>query len=73
MQNEIKTKACTTVAFRDWRVMTKSYKYLGIDIGTTSMKAAVFDKAGNRLALRTVDYTLDTDAVTGYIEFDAKK
>ncbi len=53
--------------------MTESKKYLGIDIGTTSMKAAVFDKNGRRLALRNVDYTLDTDPITGYIEFDAKK
>ena len=53
--------------------MTSNKKYLGIDIGTTSMKAAVFDKDGNRLALRNVDYTLDTDPVTGYIEFDALK
>ena len=48
-------------------------KYLGIDIGTTSLKAAVFDRDGNRLALRTVDYTLDTDPTTGYIEFDATR
>ncbi len=53
--------------------MSSNKKYLGIDIGTTSMKAAVFDKNGNRLALRNVDYTLDTDPVTGYIEFDALK
>ena len=53
--------------------MEKIKKYLGIDIGTTSMKAAVFDKDGNRLALRNVDYTLNTDSATGYIEFDAEK
>lgn len=53
--------------------MSNSKKFLGIDIGTTSMKAAVFDKDGTRLALRNVDYTLDTDAATGYIEFDATK
>ncbi len=53
--------------------MLKNSKYLGIDIGTTSMKAAVFDKNGKRLALRNVDYTLDTDAKTGYIEFPAEK
>ena len=45
-------------------------RYLGLDIGTTSIKAAVFDEAGNRLGLRRVDYTLDTDAQTGFIEFD---
>ncbi len=48
-------------------------KYLGIDIGTTSLKAAVFDESGKRLALRSIDYKLDTDAKTGYIEFDAEK
>ncbi len=53
--------------------MTVTKKYLGIDIGTTSIKAAVFAKDGTRLALRSIDYTLDTDAVTGYIEFDADK
>lgn len=47
--------------------------YLGIDIGTTSLKAAVFDEKGKRLGLRSVDYTLDTDPSTGYIEFDAEK
>ncbi len=44
--------------------------YLGIDIGTTSLKAAVFDSAGVRYALRCVEYTLDTDASAGFIEFD---
>ncbi|MBO5315214.1 MAG: hypothetical protein J6B48_02165 [Clostridia bacterium] len=53
--------------------MAQVKKYLGIDIGTTSMKAAVFDKDGNRLALKNVDYTLDTDATTGFIEFEATK
>jgi len=46
-------------------------RYLGIDIGTTSLKAAVFDAEGRRLGLRSVDYTLDTDQVSGFIEFDA--
>lgn len=53
--------------------MFETKKYLGIDIGTTSIKAAVFNSKGERLALKSVDYTLDTDAVTGFIEFDAKK
>ena len=53
--------------------MSETKKYLGIDIGTTSIKAAVFDSNGNRLALRAVDYTLDTNSSTGYIEFDATK
>lgn len=44
--------------------------YLGLDIGTTSLKAAVFDEKGNRHGLRRVDYTLDTDAERGFIEFD---
>ena len=45
--------------------------FLGIDIGTTSLKAAVFDSTGKRLGVKAVDYTLDTDAETGFIEFDA--
>lgn len=49
--------------------MTENGRYLGLDIGTTSLKAAVFDKSGKRLAVRAVDYTLSTDAATGYIEF----
>lgn len=48
-------------------------RYLGLDIGTTSLKAAVFDSEGNRLGLRRVDYTLDTDAERGFIEFDPEK
>ena len=47
-------------------------KFLGIDIGTTSLKAAVFDESGKRLGFRVVDYTLSTDPKTGYIEFDAE-
>ena len=53
--------------------MSETKRYLGIDIGTTSIKAAVFNSLGERLALRSVDYTLDTDSATGYIEFDADK
>ncbi len=53
--------------------MSETKKYLGIDIGTTSIKAAVFDSNGKRLSLRAVDYTLDTDSDTGFIEFDATK
>lgn len=48
-------------------------KFLGMDIGTTSLKAAVFDEEGNRLALVCEDYTLDTDPATGFIEFDAER
>ncbi len=47
-------------------------RFLGIDIGTTSLKAAVFDESGARLALKSVDYTLSTDGATGAIEFDAE-
>ena len=46
--------------------------FLGIDVGTTSLKAAVFDENGKRLGLRQADYTLDTDPATGYIEYDAE-
>lgn len=52
---------------------TINKRYLGIDIGTTSLKAAVFDSEGNRLGLKTVDYTLDTDNESGFIEFGADK
>ena len=53
--------------------MSETKRYIGLDIGTTSIKAAVFTSSGERLALRSVDYTLDTDPATGYIEFDALK
>lgn len=53
-------------------VMNETNRYIGIDIGTTSLKAAVFDSDGKRLALKSVDYTLDTDSATGFIEFDAE-
>ena len=46
--------------------------FLGIDIGTTSLKAAVFDENGKRLGFRVEDYTLSTDPKTGTIEFDAQ-
>ncbi len=48
-------------------------QYIGIDIGTTSLKAAVFDEKGERRGFRTVNYTLMTDPATGYIEFDAER
>lgn len=51
----------------------KKKLFLGIDIGTTSLKAAVFDENGQRVGVRAVDYTLDTDGKTGFIEFDAEK
>ena len=48
-------------------------RFLGIDIGTTSLKAALFDEDGQRLGLKAEDYTLDTDPKTGFIEFDADR
>ena len=51
----------------------KNRLFLGIDIGTTSLKAAVFDENGNRVGLRAVDYTLDTDGSSGFIEFDPER
>ena len=53
--------------------MTNDKKYLGIDIGTTSLKAAVFNANGERLGLYSADYTLKTDSASGYIEFDAEE
>lgn len=53
--------------------MSQKKQYLGIDIGTTSLKAAVFDEDGVRQGVRSVDYTLDSDPATGFIEFDANK
>ena len=50
-----------------------SYKLLGIDIGTTSLKAAVFDGNGKRLALTSRDYTLNIYPDTGFIEFDPEE
>ena len=52
------------------KIDSASYKLLGIDIGTTSLKAAVFDGNGKRLALTSRDYTLNTYPDTGFIEFD---
>ncbi len=44
---------------------------LGIDIGTTSLKAVCFDEAGVCLAETALDYTLDTRA--DLVEFDANE
>ena len=52
--------------------MKKEKLYLGLDIGTTSLKAAVFDAEGNRRGLRCFDYTVDADPATGFIELDAE-
>ena len=45
--------------------------FLGIDVGTTSLKAAAFDENLNQLSQATVDYTLETRDV--YAEFPAGK
>ena len=44
--------------------------FIGIDLGTTSIKAAVFDETGRRLALSSVEYTLETNR-PGFVEFPA--
>lgn len=41
---------------------------LGLDLGTTSVKAAVFDELGKRYFVRSIEYSLDTDPSTGFIE-----
>lgn len=45
---------------------------LGLDIGTTSVKAAVFDLAGRCLAIANQDYQLDTPA-PGRVELDPER
>lgn len=45
--------------------------FLGIDIGTTSLKAAAFSDKLEQLTQATVDYTLETSGV--YAEFPAEK
>ena len=45
--------------------------FLGIDIGTTSLKAAAFNDKLEQLSQATVDYTLETSGV--YAEFPAEK
>lgn len=45
--------------------------FLGIDIGTTSLKAAAFTDKLDQLSQATVDYTLETSGV--YAEFPAEK
>lgn len=52
--------------------MTDSKKYLvGDDIGTTSLKTAIFDTDGNTISSSTVDYTLDTKG--SFVEFDGSE
>lgn len=48
-------------------------RYIGIDIGTTSLKAASFDENGRRLGLRCIQYPLDTDPKTGFVEADPEQ
>ena len=51
-------------------IMDIQKKYLiGVDVGTTSQKVAVFDTDGNTLAAVNVDYVLETRGNT--VEFDA--
>ena len=45
--------------------------FLGIDIGTTSLKAAAFNEKLEQLSQATVDYTLEASGV--YAEFPAEK
>lgn len=45
-------------------------KLLGIDAGTTSLKAALFDQRGEMLKSTTVDYTLDYEG--DMVEWDAE-
>lgn len=42
---------------------------LGVDAGTTSFKAAIFDEDGNTIAVSSVDYSLVTPGA-GIVEFD---
>ena len=44
---------------------------LGLDYGTTSLKAAVFNEKGEQISSSTVDYTLITKGDT--VEFDANQ
>ena len=44
---------------------------LGIDVGTTSLKACAFDSSGNILATHTADYSLITEG--DLIEFEPEK
>ncbi|KWR70093.1 hypothetical protein RN04_14710 [Arthrobacter sp. W1] len=44
---------------------------LGVDIGTTAIKAAVFDASSDQVCEHTVEYTLKTPK-PGYVELDAE-
>lgn len=43
---------------------------LGVDVGTTAIKAAVFDSSGAEVASHTVEYSLITDRA-GHVEMEA--
>lgn len=45
---------------------------LGVDLGTTAIKTAVFDEKGKECGAKTVEYTLETPQ-PGYAELDAQK
>ena len=44
---------------------------MGVDVGTSAIKAAVFDENGEQIASSTVDYTLNTKGK--FVEFDAEQ
>jgi xylulokinase len=46
-------------------------RLMGIDVGTTSIKTAVFDENLNQITCSNCDYTLDAHG--DYVEFDAEK
>ena len=46
--------------------------YLGLDIGTTAVKAAVFDSEGRALGIGAAEYTLETP-VPDIVELDAEE
>ena len=45
--------------------------YLGLDMGTTGVKAAVFDASGNMAGAGLTEYTLETPA-PDIVELDAE-
>lgn len=58
--------------YKKQKEQNEDKKYLlGVDVGTTSIKAAVFDEDGNQVSSANVDYTLITK--DDFIEFDPKQ
>ena len=47
--------------------------FLGIDIGTTSIKAAAFDENGRMLGKYSEEYTLEASEGGAYVEFPAER